>query len=69
TAKNMGVVVEGLVNLKEAQEAAKEAAKDIANANAKEAALQEAAATAVETKGQAIEVNAIAQSAEEEGDK
>ncbi|TCG10933.1 50S ribosomal protein L11 [Mycoplasma todarodis] len=69
TAKNMGVVVEGLVDLKEAEAAAKAAAKDIANANAKEAALEEAAATAIETKGQAIEVNAIAQSAEEEGDK
>ncbi len=68
TAKNMGVVVEGLVNLAEAKAAAAVASKEKASAEAKEAALAEAEASALETKGQTIEVNATAQSSEE-GDK
>ncbi|CAM9115150.1 50S ribosomal protein L11 [Mycoplasma marinum] len=68
TAKNMGVVVEGLVDMAEAEAAAKAAAQAASAASAKDAALAEAQATAIETKGQAIEVNATAQSSEE-GDK
>ncbi len=68
TAKNMGILIEGLDNLEEAKAAAKVAAQNIAVANAKEAALDAAAATALETKGQAIEVNATAQS-DEQGDE
>ncbi len=71
TAKNMGVLVEGMVDIKAAEAAAKDAQKELAAASAASAALEAEAAAAVESKDQAIEVNATAQSAEtaEEGDK
>ncbi|MCP4336741.1 MAG: 50S ribosomal protein L11 [Mycoplasma sp.] len=74
TAKNMGVLVEGVVNIAKAQAAAKEAQKDLAAANAAEATLAAEAQAAVDNKDAPIEVKTIAQGEEEsnktsEGDK
>lgn len=70
TAKNMGVLVEGMVDIKEAEAAAKEAQKELAAAEAAEAALEQEAQEAIDTKDAPIEVNATAQSDEtEEGDE
>ncbi len=72
TAKNMGVLVEGMVDIAAAKAAAKEAQKDLVAAEAADAALEAEAQAAIENKDAPIEVNATAQGeeapAEEEGD-
>ena len=65
TAKNMGILVDGLDNIQAEMAAAKEAAAAEAAAEAKEAELDAAAEAAKEAKDAPIEVNAIAQKAEE----
>jgi len=69
TAKNMGILIEGVDNIEAEKAAAKEAAAANAAAAAKEAELDEAAAAALENKDASAEVETIAQSTEDsEGD-
>ena len=74
TAKNMGILIEGYDNIKKAEEAAKEAtiANKIADAKEAElAAAESAAVEAAQNKDQGIEVEAVAQSNDDdkEGDQ
>lgn len=69
TAKNMGILIEGIDNVKEAKAEAKAAAAANDAAEAKEAALDEAATLAAENK-EFVESESINGSADkEEGDK
>jgi len=67
TAKNMGVLVEGIDNIKEALADAEEATKAVAAAKVADAKLAEEMEAAKEAKNAEIKVETIAQS--DEGDK
>lgn len=71
TAKNMGILVEGIDNVAAEKAAAAEAAKADAAADAKEAELDAALEAAKEAKDAPIEVETVAQGNDdsEEGDK
>ncbi|GFS14442.1 50S ribosomal protein L11 [Elysia marginata] len=65
TAKNMGILIEGVDNVEAEKAAAKEAAKANAAAEAAEAALEAAAAEAAENKDASVEVETTAQSSDD----
>jgi len=69
TAKNMGILIEGIDNVEAEKAAAKQAAKDDAAAEAAAEQLDAAAEAATENKDASVEVETIAQSADDsEGD-
>lgn len=69
TAKNMGVLVEGLDDIEKEKAAAKAAAKEVELSVKKEAQLAEDVKRASEAKDAEIEVAAIKQKDKEEGEK